>query len=206
MSLHILRRPGGPAPGWVRTGPPRRRRPATSRRRLFLEPLEDRTVLSASTAFLVDDINTTARSSAPQNLVNVNGTLFFSADGGPQGRELWKSDGTAAGTVLVKDIVPGGTGSNPYQLTAAGGTLFFTADDGVHGRELWKSDGTAAGTVLVKDINPGAEGSFLVNLTVVNGTLFFGIINLASSSAAIWKVDGTEAGAVLVKEDRKSVV
>ena len=43
----------------------------------------------------------------PGNLTNVNGTLFFTANDGTHGYELWKSDGTAAGTVLVKDINPG---------------------------------------------------------------------------------------------------
>ena len=89
------------------------------------------------------------RSSAPQNLTNVNGTLFFTADDGAHGYEIWKSDGTEAGTVMVKDIVSGSSGSNPYQLTDVNGTLFFTANDGVHGFELWMSDGTEAGTVMV---------------------------------------------------------
>ena len=76
------------------------------------------------------------------------------------GQELWKSDGTAAGTTLVKNIRPGsGTSSSPRELTNVNGTLFFVADDGVTGQELWKSDGTAAGTVLVRDIHPGS-GSF----------------------------------------------
>ena len=44
------------------------------------------------------------RSSNPFDLTAVNGTLFFSADDGVHGRELWKSNGTVAGTVLVKDI------------------------------------------------------------------------------------------------------
>ena len=92
--------------------------------------------------------------SDPSSLTGVGGTLFFTADDGTHGRELWKSDGTRAGTVLVKDIEPGDyDGSYPSSLTGVGGTLFFTADDGTHGRELWKSDGTRAGTVLVKNIN-----------------------------------------------------
>ena len=89
----------------------------------------------------------------------MDGTLFFRANDGEHGDELWKSDGTAAGTVLVKDINPGGSGTID-NLTAVDGTLFFTADDGEHGNELWKSDGTEAGTVLVKDINPGSAYGF----------------------------------------------
>jgi ELWxxDGT repeat protein len=34
----------------------------------------------------------------------MNGTLFFTANDGVNGYELWKSDGTSSGTVLVKDV------------------------------------------------------------------------------------------------------
>ena len=54
-----------------------------------------------------------AASSYPSGLTDVGGTLFFTADDGSHGTELWKSDGTAAGTVLVKDIRPGAGGSYP---------------------------------------------------------------------------------------------
>ena len=64
----------------------------------------------------------------PRQLTNVNGTLFFTANVGASGSELWRSDGTEAGTVLVKDIYPGSASSSPYQLTNVNGTLFFTAD------------------------------------------------------------------------------
>ena len=114
--------------------------------------------------------------------------------------ELWKSDGTAAGTVLVKDISPGSAGSIPNNLTNVNGTLFFAADDGTNGTELWKSDGTAAGTVLVKDIRPSCSGSSYPGyLTNVNGTLFFAADD-GTHGRELWKSDGTAAGTVLVKD------
>ena len=51
--------------------------------------------------------------SDPGDLTNVNGTLFFTPTTARHGVELWKSDGTAAGTVLVKDINPGTDSSDP---------------------------------------------------------------------------------------------
>ena len=53
-------------------------------------------------------------SSAPEldfTSAQVNNTLYFSADDGSHGQELWQSDGTDAGTSLVKDIRPGADSS-----------------------------------------------------------------------------------------------
>src|SRR5207245_10896198 len=109
----------------------------------------------------------------PDGLTAVNGTLFFVADDPTNACELWKSDGTAAGTVLVKAFDPtGGADSLPFGLTNVNGTLFFRGFDPANGTELWKSDGTAAGTVLVKDINPGSDGAGRDGLANVNGKLF----------------------------------
>src|SRR3712207_2582503 len=52
---------------------------------------------SASTSLAQCPIPPTTPSSAPDDFVNVGGTLFFTADDGIRGRELWKSDGTRAG-------------------------------------------------------------------------------------------------------------
>jgi ELWxxDGT repeat protein len=38
--------------------------------------------------------------------VRVGDTLYFAADDGSHGTELWRTDGTRAGTWLVKDINP----------------------------------------------------------------------------------------------------
>jgi ELWxxDGT repeat protein len=175
--------------------PSRRVRPRT-------EPLEDRTLPSVT---LAADINTTTTTgSTPVGLVNVNGTAFFFANDGSHGNELWKSDGTAAGTGLVLDINPGSDGSNngyTPQLANVNGVVYFSANDGVHGSELWRSDGTAAGTRLVKDINPGpaTSDSLISGLTNVNGTLFFSAYDPVNGQE-LWKSDGTTAGTKLVKD------
>jgi ELWxxDGT repeat protein len=150
---------------------------------------------------LVSDINPGANSSSPGAFAVVNQTLFFSAADGTHGDELWRSDGTAAGTSMVKDINPGSANSVPTDLTNVGGTLFFFADDGLHGVELWRSDGTAAGTTLVKDINPAGSASSHVNgdLVNVNGTLFFNASD-GATGFELWKSDGTAAGTTLVKD------
>ena len=83
----------------------------------------------------------------------IDGALYFLANDGVHGYELWKSDGTTAGTVMVKDILPGVSGSSPYGFARVNGTFLFSANNGVNGVELWSTDGTDAGTVLVKDIN-----------------------------------------------------
>ncbi|HEX5086971.1 MAG TPA: ELWxxDGT repeat protein [Nocardioides sp.] len=141
------------------------------------------------------------RSSKPSDLAALRATLFFTADDGIHGRELWKSDGTKRGTVLLKDISSGPSGSGPTYLTTVGRTLFFTASDTIHGRELWKSDGTRHGTVLVKDIKPGPRGQHdgPTYLTAVDGKLLFTADDRAHGTE-LWKSDGTKRGTVLVKD------
>ena len=87
-------------------------------------------------------------------------TFYFFPVAGGGDDELWKSDGTEAGTIVVKDINPSGSSFNediePGPMVAGSCVIWF-ADDGTHGFEPWITDGTEAGTMLIKDINP--EGS-----------------------------------------------
>jgi ELWxxDGT repeat protein len=175
-------------------------------RYLQVEALEDRHLLAAMPR-LVKDIDTiTNPGSGPSDFTEVGGTVFFVASTPATGRELWKSDGTDAGTVRVKDINPGGVDyiSEVFELSSkvlmnVNGTLYFSADDAINGLELWKSDGTEAGTTLFRDINPGSDWSFPGLQTVVNGTLFFSAGDGASGTE-LWKSDGTVAGTVRVKD------
>ena len=79
-----------------------------------------------------------SRSIPPDTAVAPNGTMYFAANDGQHGVELWETDATPTGTKLVKDIQPGIFGSFPMHLAIAGNTLLFSADDGVHGAELWQ--------------------------------------------------------------------
>ena len=154
---------------------------------------------------LVKDINPGSGSSFPlfippsTKLINVGGTLFFPADDGSTGTELWTSDGTESGTTLVKDINSGSGNSSPEVLTDVGGTLFFAAENGSTGHELWTSDGTSSGTALVKDIWPGPTPSFLDWLTNVGGTLFFSASD-GSIGNELWTSDGTPSGTIPVED------
>jgi ELWxxDGT repeat protein len=165
------------------------------RRRLDVERLEDRLTPSAS---LVRDINPLPGGS-PADLTAVGGTLFFTVTDARHGRELWKSNGTAAGTALVKDINPGPANSYASYLTNVNGTLFFRATDPTDGTQLWKTNGTAAGTVIVTDMLPGGGGAVPTHLINVNGTLFF-VGNDGAGGRGLWKTDGTPSGTVLVDD------
>jgi ELWxxDGT repeat protein len=115
---------------------------------------------------MVADINPGSASSLVQSSGPIpfdtlgDGRVLFRADDGVHGRELWVTDGSAAGTQMVADINPGAGESFPDSfLTLPDGRAAFSADDGTHGRELWITDGTTGGTQMVADINQGSASS-----------------------------------------------
>ncbi|OSZ79144.1 hypothetical protein CAP35_13085 [Chitinophagaceae bacterium IBVUCB1] len=123
---------------------------------------------------LLKDINTAnANLGGVENLNGwgeLNGKVYFRADNGTDGDELWVSDGTDAGTQMVKNINPTGS-SNPSDFCEFYGKLYFSADNGTNGRELWVTDGTDAGTTMYKDIHP--TGSSNPSLMVQNNNRLY---------------------------------
>lgn len=109
----------------------------------------------------------------PRSAVQLGSHLYFAADDGVHGFELWRTDGTVAGTVLVRDIAPGPLSGNPRELVAANGRLYFTANDLFTGSELWVSDGSGPGTRLLQDIAAHAASSAPTELTQVDDLLYF---------------------------------
>ena len=142
-------------------------------------------------------------SSNPINFTNLLGMLFFTAEDGGHGRELWRSDGTEAGTVMVYDIWALALGSDPAWMTRHGYILALSADDGLHGRELWGVD-SFHHAYLIKDINTVLGYPELSSnpeyLTSIGGALFFAATAADGTARELWKSDGTEAGTLMVKD------
>src|SRR5207244_4183117 len=87
-------------------------------------------------------------------LVAVDNTLYFAANDGTHGNQLWKSDGTKAGTVMVTDINPGNGGCSPTNLTNVGGILYFEAKPSGAAYDLYETDGTGVVDVA-HNVDPG---------------------------------------------------
>ena len=147
---------------------------------------------------LLRDINLTATpaNSDPQGLTQLDTNLFiFTAVDAAHGRELWRTDGTSAGTALVKDIFPGPQSGAGAYFYVAGTRAFFWANDGTNGNELWITDGTAAGTHIVIDLTKPTDISYTGFPVVWNGKLIFAY-QRNTESMELWRSDGTAAGTV----------
>ncbi|MDJ1481273.1 T9SS type A sorting domain-containing protein [Cytophagaceae bacterium YF14B1] len=153
---------------------------------------------------LLKDIYTGTQSAFAQNIISFirNGNyIYFVADDGISGLELWRTDGTAANTTIVKDIYPGIGSSIPDNFSIVNDKIYFSAFTPEYGVELWKSDGSSSGTTLVADIRPGSAHS---NPSTIKGTsndVFF-IADTDDSGSQLWHMNKTITGTEdLLKDD-----
>ena len=121
----------------------------------------------------------------------VGDTLYFSANDGSDGFELWAHDTSNSSTWQVADIRSGWENSNPgyYMHILVGDTLYFSADDGSSGHELWAHDTSNSSTWQVTDISTTGDsnpGQYLQIL--VGDTLYFSASD-GSSGHELWAMD-----------------
>ena len=158
---------------------------------------------------LVKDIypgNGAQFSSSPYRLVAMGRYVYFHATTQENGVELWRTDGTEAGTILVDDIfkeVLASPSSSPHEITPVGEILFFVANDFEHGMELWRTNVSFDNAYMLQDIFPGTASSSPHDLTNVNGVLYFGADD-GTHGDELWKSNGTAAGTAMVKDYAKA--
>lgn len=159
-----------------------------------------RTNGTAGNATLVKDINHLAAASEPAKLTALGNALYYVADDGLHGRELWVT--TPTGSHMVRDILPDGQrSSTPRSLTAVGNKLFFVATDLRYGEELWVTQGTSATTLRI-DIYRGPSNAYSSApdwLTNYNGKCYFAAED-GVHGRELWVSDGTVPGTKMVKD------
>ncbi|MBX7246153.1 MAG: hypothetical protein K1X53_11695 [Candidatus Sumerlaeaceae bacterium] len=162
------------------------------------------TVHANPTPYLIKDVaDGHARDSDPTGFVSSGTLVFFKATTPVYGTELWKTDGTEAGTELVCDLTPGPDNSVISNLTVLNGRVYFSGWSAVSGIgwELYQTDGTPGGTIPVKDINPGSSNSYPDFLVAYNGKIYFRAAT-PSTGEELFMSDGTDAGTTVVKDIR----
>ena len=111
--------------------------------------------------------------SHPTNYIAALGKVFFLADDGVHGREVWVTDGSPENTVMLRDFTPGSQGANARLSPDAvlNGKLYFAADN-----SLWTTDGTPSGTALVPSayyLNPFYVAAVGTHIFFTSGTVAY---------------------------------
>lgn len=145
-----------------------------------------------TTAALADNLHPDSGSdfsSYPHAFTAFNGGLYFMADDGAHGYELWRRGLTVS---TLWDLNPGGSASSSYPkyFTALGDQLYFQAFHDAYGYELWRTDGTNVS--LVVDLNPGTASSSPDHLTVFKNRLYFSATD-GIHGYELWQYDGSAA-------------
>jgi ELWxxDGT repeat protein len=121
---------------------------------------------------------------------SVGQRIFFIGGSAAHGMELWKSDGTLAGTQMVDDFCPGACNGAitavdlniTFGLTSLeDGRVIYRGNDGSSGSEPVVSDGTADGTYRI-DLAPGSASSSPIRfLPVSDGSAVTKIVIFATN-------------------------
>ncbi len=154
---------------------------------------------ATGTATLLRDINSTGSSTiGPSCIFGQN--VFFVADDGKKGSELWVTDGTGTGTMMLKDLCPGSGSSSAGGFTPLANKVYFSAMNAAGNREPWVTDGTTNGTYMIKEVNPSSStGSNPRDFTEFGGKVYFTADN-GTNGRELWVTNGTAAGTGMVAD------
>jgi ELWxxDGT repeat protein len=141
-------------------------------------------------------VNLTGDWSHPISFTAADGeAYFFASDGAVVSRDLWRTDGTPAGTSLAADIDAEDDGI--VEAAWAAGRLFFENIEPTTGHELWSFDGVSAS--ITRDASPGILGSYPVSLIAAGDRVYFAGGDLANGKEG-WVSDGTALGTKLIAD------
>ncbi len=118
-----------------------------------------------------------------------NSILYFKANNGITGPELWRSDGTNAGTWLVKDMYIDNADHDIGDFASTDSVLFFTAS----GATLWRTNGTAAGTYPLEYFQKARS------LSIFKNNLYFSAA-IDNNGEELWKSNGSNGKTILLKD------
>lgn len=129
----------------------------------------------------------------PAEFVSFQNFAWFAATSPSTGRELFRSDGTLAGTALFTNIAAGSASSSPRGLAVIGNRLYFSATTATMGFEPFVSDGTVAGTFRLGDLAPSISSSFPSQFTACGAIVVF-FADDVSPGLELFRTDGTVLG------------
>jgi ELWxxDGT repeat protein len=128
----------------------------------------------------------------------IDGILYFLADDVTGGLDLWRSDGTEAGTRRVTafgNATPFSERFSEQQIAKLGSRLVFVATDGIHGDQLWTSGGTPESTAPLPICPVGGCLSLAMSARLVKlgNRIVFPAVQ-PGTGPVVWSTDGTAAG------------
>jgi ELWxxDGT repeat protein len=119
----------------------------------------------------------------------MNNVAYFVANTIANGKALWRSDGTAAGTYMVHDPTSDQTGGAWSILGQVNGLVLFAVRE-ANQIWIWASDGTSGGTGLVSN---DVEIMDMYRAAMFKGMLYFSGKD-ATGDEELWRTDGSPAG------------
>jgi ELWxxDGT repeat protein len=124
-------------------------------------------------------------------LIVLSGAAFFVPYASSQ---LWRSDGTAAGTQALTSFAAPQAVPSRVPLATAGNQVFFLVEGA--GRAIWRTDATPAGTNKLFDL-PEALSGIMRDLELLDGN-FYLVADNDQGAEDVWRSDGTTTGTILL--------